>query len=86
MNKLFSYQNLNQQGVTLCAGISEEFDRLLALVSVSIGNMHSDETPQYGAREFALLKTKLEEASFYAKKCFSLQPKCQSVVHEENQR
>lgn len=61
----FKHHKLNGEGMKKCEAISQEFNKLLeALESM---------TPT-GNREFALVKTHLEQACFYAKKSVALQP------------
>jgi len=78
MNPLFGYHRLNVAGTEKAKQIAEQFDTLLHSVSALLpapGAGGGSQTP--GAREFAICKTKLEEACFYAKKALALDPENQ---------
>jgi hypothetical protein len=67
----FKHFKLNFPGLANAANIAVEFDRLLdALMSEPCGCATN-------SREFALVKTKLEEACFYAKKSMAIRPEKQ---------
>ena len=59
IDPLFNSIVLSREGVDKAITISEEFTRLLRCL---------EELLPGGSREISILKTKLEEASFYAKK------------------
>lgn len=63
VNKLFEVHLLNNQGIRKAAAIAMAFDDLLSELS-----LHCPES-----REFSIVKTKLEEAAFFAKKAMSVQ-------------
>ena len=61
MNALFQFHKLNQDGISKAKVIAETFDNLL-------NDLHSY-CPE--GRELSIVKTKLEEASFFAKKAMA---------------
>ncbi len=63
----FTVHMLNEAGKAKARGIAERFSLLL------------DDLENYGitGRELALVKTKLEEASFFAKRGLAMQPQYQ---------
>jgi hypothetical protein len=64
-NKEFQVHMLNEQGKARAGKIAGAFDALLdALVEINPGS----------SREMAIVRTKLEEASFFAKKAMASQP------------
>ena len=67
VHSLFGYKNLNAKGVHATQQVAESFSNLL------------DELTSYcpEGREFSIVKTKLEEASFFAKKAVSSSPENQ---------
>lgn len=67
MNKLFQVHMLNDLGVKTAEDIAAHFDGLLAHLSTVCPD----------GRELALVKTKLEEACFYAKKAMASDPRNQ---------
>jgi hypothetical protein len=62
MNKLFETHLLNAEGIAKARSIAQSFDGLLSLLEQTIGLSGTS------TREFSIVKSKLEEASFYAKK------------------
>lgn len=62
MNKLFETHLLNEEGIAKARTIAQSFDGLLELMNQIVG------LPGNSTREFSIMKSKLEEASFYAKK------------------
>lgn len=67
MNPEFKVHILNELGIELAKEIADRFDDLLQ----SLADICPD------SREFSICKTKLEEASFYAKKAMTTDPKHQ---------
>jgi hypothetical protein len=68
MESLFEVNLMNQRGKDKAHAIAEAFSQLLATLRPLCGN----------GREMAIVKTKLEEASMFAKKAMSLQVENQS--------
>lgn len=68
MNPEFQVHLLNADGLQKANAVSEEFDRLLEKLKILC--------PE--GREFSIVKTKLEEASFFAKKSVAKSPENQS--------
>lgn len=66
----FQYHKLNSAGQKKAQDIAESFDNLLTEL---------ESLCPTGTREFSLVKTKLEEACFYAKKSMAIQPHNQAV-------
>lgn len=64
MNKEFAVHILNEVGIERAKAIAQDFDVLL-------NNLHAI-CPE--SREFSICKTKLEEASFFAKKAMACDP------------
>lgn len=62
MNKEFKTYLLNEEGIARVAHTKQAFDALLETLKIVC--------PE--GREFAIVKTKLEEASFFAAKAISL--------------
>lgn len=73
MNKEFQVHKLNQEGINKAVQIAELFDNLMQKLK--------DHCP--AGREFSIVATKLEEASFFAKKSMAMQPLNQ-IVEETN--
>lgn len=64
MNPLFRTHKLSPSGFTKAIAIAKAFDTLLGTLEAYCTN----------GREFAILKTKLEEACFFAKKAMAIDP------------
>lgn len=64
---IFAFHKLNKEGQYKAQQIAAHFDRLLLGLP---GNV-----PE--GREFSIVKTKLEEACFFAKKAMAMQPENQ---------
>ena len=67
---------LNEEGKAKAARIGAAFDALLDALEATSGG-----GPDFrggGERELALVRTKLEEACFYAKKSVAIQPRHQN--------
>ena len=64
MNPEFKIHKLNESGLEKCKQIAEEFDKLLIMIAAFC--------PQ--SREISIVKTKLEESCFFAKKAIAVQP------------
>ncbi len=65
MDPLFQVHRLNEQGLQRAEAIAAIFEKTLAALTYQCGN---------GSREWALVRTKLEEACFFAKKAMSADP------------
>lgn len=63
MSDLFKFHKLNIQGQDNAKRIARDFEVLLANISECIGE----------GRELSIVKTKLEEACFFAKKGMAMQ-------------
>jgi hypothetical protein len=64
-NEYFGVHMLNDDGINKANQIRDAFDILLNNLSSILGKC-------YGEREFSLVKTKLEEACFFAKKSMAI--------------
>jgi hypothetical protein len=72
MHKEFEVHMLNEAGKLKAKAIAEAFDTLLT----SLENITPmDDSRSLGHREMALVRTKLEEAAFFAKKAMAVQPR-----------
>jgi len=69
MDSLFQFHKLNQSGQEKAQLIAEYFDLLLKGLK--------SQCPE-NTREFSVVKTKLEEACFFAKKSMAIQKENQS--------
>lgn len=65
MDSLFKYRKLNTGGVAKAEFVTSSFEDLLSNISVHCN---------VASREFAIAKTKLEEACMFAKKSIALDP------------
>jgi len=70
MDALFQVHRLNDEGMKKAEMIASAFDRLLTELKPLCAE----------GREFAIVKTKLEEAAFFAKKAMSTVAKHQDVT------
>lgn len=68
MHPEFKFHKLNETGIDRAETIAEEFNILLT----------SLERHCPPGREFSIVRTKLEEASFFAKKAMAMSPENQS--------
>lgn len=73
MNPLFEVHILNDRGKEKAREIAHSFDTLLGRIEVICGI-----PPNGSTRELALVKTKLEEACFFAKKAMANVPENQA--------
>lgn len=72
ISPLFEVHILNDEGIAKAKGIARAFDSLLiTLEEVCLEN------GKLGSREFSIVRTKLEEAAFFAKKAMALLPQNQ---------
>ena len=67
MHPIFQVHMLNENGINRANRIAQLFDNLLMDISEYIGD----------SRESAIVKTKLEEACFFAKKAMANKPENQ---------
>ena len=65
----FQFHPLNEQGIRKAVRVAELFSELLAELNPICS---------VGSREFALVRTKLEEACFFAKKALAVLPENQT--------
>lgn len=68
MSDLFKYHRLNPGGYAKCEFVGSAFDDLLSNIETHC---------PANTREFAIVKTKLEEACFFAKKAIAIDPENQ---------
>lgn len=73
MNKEFAVHMLNDDGKAKAAKIADAFDTLLNTLT-GVDAATSDQVLCPPGRELALVKTKLEEACFFAKKAMASGP------------
>ncbi len=71
----FAVHQLNDNGKQKAAAIADTFSRALNALEVICGA--ADPRGKGGAREMAIVRTKLEEACFFAKRAMALDPACQ---------
>lgn len=69
---LFRVHILNEQGIEKAQKLANAFDDLFDHLERLVG-------AGVNSREFSLVKTKLEEASFFAKKAMASQPENQKT-------
>lgn len=80
MNKEFEVKVLNPTGVQKAKDIAEAFDTLLnKVVELTTPPGLQAGVKALNTRELAIVRTKLEEASFFAKKAMSLVPEYQKT-------
>jgi len=72
ISPLFKVHRLNEGGMKNARLIAEEFNLLLDRLETIIGTGSPN-------REFAIVKTKLEEACFFAKKAMANDPANQQI-------
>lgn len=73
MNKEFSVHMLNEAGIGKAMQMADAFDSLLNTLKTLCTE----------GREFSIVKTKLEEASFFAKKSMAMLPENQKTSSGE---
>jgi hypothetical protein len=84
MDGLFAFHRLNESGQTKAQFIALEFDHLLDRLRELCGEPGNASNPlREQSREFFILRTKLEEASMFAKKCMAM--KLENQNHTEVQ-
>ena len=71
MLTVFEVHKLNESGLSKAKGIAEGFEALYTNIILPVAI--SNDNPGSGARELAIVRTKLEEACFYAKKAMAMQ-------------
>lgn len=76
MHKEFAFHALNTGGVARSNAVREAFDRLLTEVEVLVP----------AGRESAIMRTKLEEASFFAQKSLAGDPRNARGAEPQGQR
>lgn len=74
MHPAFEVHKLNEEGLTKARELANSFDQLLTFIE---STCHDTTGAKSGAREMALVRTKLEEASFFAKKAMAVQERYQ---------
>jgi hypothetical protein len=74
MDAIFQVHRLNETGLAKAQSIAEQFDALLTALETDCLPAAADPSaPRQMTREFALVKTHLESACFYAKKSIANQ-------------
>jgi|HubBroStandDraft_3_1064219.scaffolds.fasta_scaffold403053_2 hypothetical protein len=77
INPLFQFHKLNDEGQKKAIGIAEAFSELLEKLNyLATGSQVYPVAPP-NCRELAIVKTKLEEACFFAKKAMAVLPENQ---------
>lgn len=69
INSAFTFHILNDDGKKKAIEIAQEFTLFLQ----KLETLCADKSGAIGGREFSIVKTKLEEASFFAKKSMAMQ-------------
>ena len=69
-NPLFKMHLLNDEGIALAKAQVAAFDAFLTALSTDLGC-------KTDSREFSIVKTKLEEAAFFAKKSMAIRAELQ---------
>lgn len=77
MDALFEVHRLNHVGMVKAQAIAQAFDDLLNHVKSLSGEDHP---PIPHSREFNVVRTKLEEAAFFAKKAMAKKPENQEAA------
>jgi uncharacterized protein YggE len=67
MDPLFEFHRLNEAGVAKANAVASAFDELLRILQ----EITAEEST---GRPFAIVRTKLEEACFFAKKAVAINP------------
>lgn len=78
MNQEFSVHRLNPEGLKKAEQIAEGFDALLTNI-LKLATPANAQTVVTKSREVSLLRTKLEEACFFAKKAIANLPENQKT-------
>lgn len=74
INPLFDFHKLNLSGQRKALRIAELFHNFIQDVHTTAFDGADTTQPNYEGREWAIVKTKLEEACFYAKKTMAIRP------------
>ena len=78
MDSIFQVHMLNNLGKAKANDLAEAFDELLGVVTGIVNADNIANVGNKGARELAIVRTKLEEACFFAKKAMANQ-----IVNQE---
>lgn len=77
----FAVHRLNALGMAKAEGLAEAFSQLLSSIEAVMGSQnYVADGPPTGAREIALVRTKLEEAAFFAKRAIAVRPENQAYI------
>lgn len=74
MNELFKFHKLNSEGMVKAQMIATDFSDLLMKLEAHVQEGSAN---TWAGREMSIVKTKLEEACFFAKKAMAKQPENQ---------
>ena len=71
INELFAFHKLNIDGQAKAVEIAKQFSALLGSLEVMLGDAAK-------GRDFAIVKTKMQEACFFAKRAMAVVPENQA--------
>lgn len=83
MSELFGGHKLNETGEIKALSLAGLFDDTLRIASGLMGPKVNTAANPNIARELAIVRTKLEEACFFAKKAMAMQPENQEIPAAE---
>jgi len=80
ISPLFAFHKLNDDGQLKAVRIAEAFHNLYSDLHTIAFDGKDSTQPGWEGREWAIVRTKLEEACFYAKKSMATQPENQETT------